>query len=138
MPCRVCSVAAMIVSGDEKQMPPTNFFTSKVESDEADIFEGDEAEDGASEAEREEITETWNRREIKDCPDLLQLAKTVLPTTTLQIHYRSTYRELIQFSNAAFYENGLSVPARHPASEIRRVRPIELVRANGIYEEQTN
>ncbi len=129
---------AMIVSGDEKQMPPTNFFTSKVESDEADIFEGDEAEDGASDAEREEIAETWNRREIKDCPDLLQLAKTVLPTTTLQIHYRSIYRELIQFSNAAFYENGLSVPARHPDAEIRRSPPIQMVRVEGIYSEQTN
>lgn len=125
----------MIVSGDEKQMPPTNFFASKVENDEAEVFEGD---DDADEAEREEAIETWNRREIKDCPDLLQLAKTVLPSTTLQIHYRSAYRELIQFSNAAFYQDRLSVPARHPDAEIRRVRPIAMVRAEGVYEKQTN
>lgn len=128
----------MIVSGDEKQMPPTNFFSSKIENDEAEIFEGDDRDDETDEAVREEVAETWNRREIKDCPDLLQLAKTVLPSTTLQIHYRSAYRELIQFSNAAFYANRLSVPARHPDAEIRRVRPIAMVRADGLYENQTN
>lgn len=128
----------MIVSGDEKQMPPTAFFTSRVESDEAQVYEGQESEDELGEEEREQVTETWNRREIKDCPDLLQLAKTVLPSTTLQIHYRSVYRELIQFSNASFYVNRLSVPARHPADEILRVRPIEVIRADGIYEDQTN
>ena len=129
---------AVIVSGDEKQMPPTNFFASRVESDEAEVFEGHEAEEGADEEEREAVAETWNRREIKDCPDLLQLAKTVIPSTTLQIHYRSVYRELIQFSNASFYVNRLSVPARHPADEIRRVRPIQVIQADGIYEAQTN
>jgi hypothetical protein len=129
---------AMIVSGDEKQMPPTNFFASRVESDEAEVFEGHESEEDAGEEEREAVAETWNRREIKDCPDLLQLAKTVIPSTTLQIHYRSVYRELIQFSNASFYVNRLSVPARHPADEIRRVRPIDVIRADGIYEAQTN
>ncbi len=129
---------SMIVSGDEKQMPPTNFFSSKAESDEAEVFEGDEADEGIDEVEREALVETWNRREIKDCPDLLQLAKTVLPSTTLQIHYRSLYRELIEFSNPAFYGGRLSVPARHPDAEIRRIRPIELVRVDGSYMDQTN
>ena len=128
----------MVVSGDEKQMPPTAFFSSRVESDEAEVFEGDGVDDEVDEAERDAVAETWNRREIKDCPDLLQLAKTVLPPTTLQIHYRSSYRELIQFSNAAFYANRLSVPARHPADEVRRKRPIEVIRADGVYEDQTN
>ncbi len=129
---------AVIVSGDEKQMPPTAFFASRVENDEADIFEGDDAEDRLSEEERAEVTESWNRREIKDCPDLLQLAKSVLPTATLQVHYRSAYRELISFSNAAFYSNGLSVPVRHPDEEVKRAKPIEVIRADGVYLDQTN
>lgn len=128
----------MIVSGDEKQMPPTAFYASRVENDEAQVYDGDDLSDELGEEEQEAVTETWSRREIKDCPDLLQLAKTVLPSTTLQIHYRSSYRELIQFSNAAFYGNRLSVPARHPADEVRRVRPIEMIRAEGVYEDQTN
>lgn len=129
---------AMVVSGDEKQMPPTAFFSSRVESDETEVFEGQAAEEDVPEDQREAVEETWNRREIKDCPDLLQLAKTVLPSTTLQIHYRSAYRELIQFSNASFYVNQLSVPARHPADEIRRKRPVELIRVDGTYVDQTN
>jgi primosomal replication protein N'' len=129
---------SMIVSGDEKQMPPTAFFTSRVENDEADMFEPDEFEEGLTEQAREEASDTWNRREIKDCPDLLQLAKSVLPTATLQIHYRSAYRELISFSNASFYGNHLSVPVRHPDAEVQRVRPLEVIRADGVYEDQTN
>jgi len=127
-----------IVSGDEKQMPPTAFFSSKVENDEVDVFDGDEPDEDASEEERDTYDETWNRREIKDCPDLLQLARSVLPTTMLQVHYRSEYRELIGFSNASFYGGRLNVPARHPDTEIRRARPIEMVRVNGVYQNQTN
>jgi hypothetical protein len=129
---------AVIVSGDEKQMPPTSFFSSRVENDEADIFEGEEEEDALTDEARAEVSENWNRREIKDCPDLLQLAKSVLPTTTLQIHYRSAYRELISFSNASFYTNRLSVPVRHPDDEVRRIKPIEMIRADGVYQDQTN
>ncbi|QOZ38371.1 histidine kinase [Bradyrhizobium sp. CCBAU 53421] len=128
----------VVVSGDEKQMPPTSFFASKVENDEAAIFDGEEPEEGASEEEREAFAETWNRREIKDCPDLLQLARSVLRTRTLQVHYRSKYRELISFSNASFYANTLSVPVRHPQETIRRLKPIEVVRSGDTYKSQTN
>lgn len=130
--------ATVVVSGDEKQMPPTSFFSSRIENDEADIVDDDESEDAVTDAIRDELAEAWDRREIKDCPDLLQLAKTILPTTTLEIHYRSVYRELISFSNASFYANRLSVPARHPDAEVRRVRPIEVIRVDGVYADQTN
>lgn len=127
-----------IVSGDEKQMPPTAFFSSKIESDEAESFDGEEPDQEASQEERDDYDETWNRREIKDCPDLLQLARTHLPNRSLQIHYRSAYRELIGFSNACFYGNELSVPVRHPLSTIRSVLPIEVIRTDSLYQDQTN
>jgi hypothetical protein len=38
----------VIVSGDEKQVPPTAFFASKVENDEAAIFDGEEPEEEAT------------------------------------------------------------------------------------------
>ncbi|WOH85450.1 AAA domain-containing protein [Bradyrhizobium sp. BEA-2-5] len=119
-------------------MPPTSFFASKVENDEAAIFDGEEPEEGATEEERDAFAETWNRREIKDCPDLLQLSRSVLQTRTLQVHYRSKYRELISFSNASFYGNGLSVPVRHPEEITRKLKPIEVVRSDGMYKSQTN
>jgi primosomal replication protein N'' len=127
-----------VVSGDEKQMPPTAFFASKIESDEANAFDGELPDEDASPEEKDAFEETWNRREIKDCPDLLQLARANLPNTRLQIHYRSSYRELIGYSNAAFYANDLSVPVRHPEDIVRAAKPIEVVRVDGVYKEQTN
>jgi hypothetical protein len=130
----------LIVSGDEKQLPPSSFFNIRYESDEEDFdddwLESDSGEMDAATLHRRE--ELLNRREVKDCDDLLALAQTVLPTATLNIHYRSKYRQLIDFSNCAFYGNRLSVPARHPNSEIQRVRPIELVRIDSPYINQTN
>ncbi len=129
---------SMVISGDEKQMPPTSFFSSRLESDEEDAVDAEEFEDQLTDEARGQLAEKWNRREIKDCPDLLELAKSILPTTTLQIHYRSSYRELVAFSNAAFYKDQLNIPVRHPDDEVRRVRPIEVVRADGVYQNQTN
>ncbi len=127
-----------IVSGDEKQMPPTAFFSSRADSDETEVFDGEQPGETTTGDERERFEDTWNRREIKDCPDLLQLARSALPVATLQIHYRSAYRELIGYSNAAFYENNLSVPVRHPDAMVREVKPLELIQVNGRYEQQTN
>ena len=127
-----------VVSGDEKQMPPTAFFASKVESDEGNAFDGELPDEDATAEEKDAFEETWNRREIKDCPDLLLLARSNLPNVRLQIHYRSSFRELISYSNAAFYANDLSVPVRHPEEIVRAARPIELVRVDGVYTEQTN
>jgi len=127
-----------VVSGDEKQMPPTAFFSSRVENDEADVYESDEDEETLTDQERVELVESWDRREIKDCTNLLQLAKECLPSTTLKIHYRSAFRELISFSNASFYDSRLQIPVRHPDEVVRQVRPIEVIRIDGIYSNQTN
>lgn len=125
-----------VVAGDDKQMPPTSFFSGRIAEDEEDPDDG--LEDAATEAERSALEDAWNRRDVTGCPDLLQLARGCLPATTLQIHYRSAYRELIGFSNGAFYRNGLSVPARHPDDEVRRAKPLEVLRVDGTYEAQTN
>jgi primosomal replication protein N'' len=129
---------AAVVSGDEKQMPPAAFFSARADIDETPADETpDMLDECAAEPDPARI-EAWDQREIKDCPDLLQLARAVLPRTTLRIHYRSVYRELIAFSNAAFYENALHVPARHPEARIRAHAPVELIRVDGLYQEQTN
>jgi DNA polymerase III delta prime subunit len=126
-----------VISGDEKQMPPSSFFASRVDGDEDDDNEPGNLED-ITDAERAANEESWNRRDVQSCPDLLQLGRSVLPTAMLQIHYRSAYRELIGYSNGAFYKNNLNVPARHPDDEVRRAKPIEVVRVDGVYRAQTN
>lgn len=126
-----------IVSGDEKQMPPPNFFASRAENDDA-YNDDEEIDDTLPQAERDRIEESLNRREIKDCPDLLNLASSVLPSRSLQIHYRSEFRELIAFSNSAFYSGTLSIPSKHPANVVKTVRPIEVINVNSVYDKQVN
>jgi primosomal replication protein N'' len=128
----------VIVSGDEKQMPPSSFFLSKIESDEYGTEDLDDLEEAANENERSEYADNWNRREIKDYRDLLSLSRSVLPRSMLQIHYRSRYRQLIAFSNAAYYEGKLHVPVQHSISESKAARPIEVHHVAGQYVAQVN
>lgn len=128
----------VIVSGDEKQMPPSSFFLSKLESDEDSVEDLDELDDTATDHERTEYTENWNRREIKDYRDLLSLSRSVLPRSMLEIHYRSQYRQLIAFSNAAYYEGKLHIPVQHSVSDSKAARPIEVHQVGGQYVSQVN
>jgi len=98
----------------------------------------EELDEDASEAEVSLQRDAWDRREVKDCPDLLALSKTALPTSTLQIHYRSAYRALIDFSNFAYYGGKLHVPAMHPEEIVVREKPLQVHQVNGVYYEQTN
>jgi primosomal replication protein N'' len=126
----------VVVSGDEKQLPPTAFFAARSGSD--DEADGDVFRDDLDEEQRNEAEEAWNRREIQDCPNLLDLSKVVLPSEQLQVHYRSQFRELISFSNAGFYAGSLSVPVRHPLAEVDVHRPLVVEHVGGRYEKRTN
>lgn len=130
-----------LISGDTKQLPPTAFFGAAVGDEDDDEFLIDAAvgEDADAEtAERRRQEQALNRRHVKDCQDLLALSQGVLTERSLTIHYRSAYRELIEFSNAAFYAGQLNIPVNHPEAEIVRYRPIDVVRVDGTYRNQTN
>jgi primosomal replication protein N'' len=128
----------IVISGDEKQLPPTRFFSSGFADDgDEEISLDEEAEDPDVIAEVQNAVET--RRQVKDCGDLLQLASAAgLTHVSLDIHYRSRFRPLIAHSNAAFYQNKLSIPVLHPADEIRRIRPLQVETINGVYANQSN
>ncbi len=66
----------LIVVGDSKQMPPSNFFNATVEDEESD--------------------ET-------DFESVLDLAAASLPDKRLKWHYRSNHEQLIDFSNRNYY-----------------------------------
>lgn len=74
----------LIVVGDSKQMPPSNFFNSV-----ADLDNEDEDDD------------------ITDFESILDLCSTSFPQRRLKWHYRSRFEQLISFSNKNFYENDL-------------------------------
>jgi len=74
----------LIVAGDEKQLPPTNFFNR------ADVESEDEEED------------------IGDYESILSLCKSInMPAKQLKWHYRSRREPLIAFSNRHFYNDNL-------------------------------
>jgi hypothetical protein len=127
----------VVVAGDERQMPPAGFFQKQGEPEDEDP-ELETPEAAASDSELEALERRENRRDITQCDSLLKLAKLALPRHKLQIHYRSRFRELIEFSNAAFYRNDLHIPVRHPESLVKTRRPIELVQVDGCYKNRQN
>jgi superfamily I DNA and/or RNA helicase/predicted DNA-binding WGR domain protein len=81
-----------IIVGDEKQMPPTDFFSARSE-DPDDLARIDD-EDG----------DEWLNH---DADSLLVQGTRKLNSVLLSWHYRSHYETLISFSNHAFYEGNL-------------------------------
>ena len=75
----------LIVVGDSRQMPPSNFFNSSVDIDDDDEEVGD----------------------INDFDSILDICSSVFTTERLAWHYRSHYEQLIAFSNFNFYNNTL-------------------------------
>lgn len=74
----------LIVVGDSKQMPPSNFFTTTLE------VEGDKELD-----------------DVTDFESILDMCAPSMPQSSLQWHYRSRYEQLIAFSNRNFYGGSL-------------------------------
>ena len=75
----------LIVVGDSKQMPPSNFFNTSAEVEEDDEETGD----------------------VTDFESILDLCSSSLKRCRLRWHYRSRYEQLIAFSNKNFYDNDL-------------------------------
>lgn len=75
----------LIVVGDSKQMPPSNFFNASVETEDSDEETGD----------------------VADFESILDLCSTSMQQLRLRWHYRSRYEQLITFSNKNFYDSDL-------------------------------
>ena len=88
--------AAVILSGDQKQLPPTNFFDAVSTDDEEEWSE-----------------ETDDTKEFESILDHAK-ASGAFRSLTLRWHYRSRHEALIAFSNASFYGGKLiTFPSRH-------------------------
>ena len=80
----------VVIAGDSKQLPPTNFFAASTSN-------GDDDYDNEYEDEQED--------EIYD--SILEEAANILPNKRLLWHYRSKHENLIAFSNRNIYDNDL-------------------------------
>ena len=105
-----------IVSGDQQQMPPSDYFSSSNIEDEQD--------------EETLIDET----DYAFKESLLEFSIDIgFSNLHLDMHYRSKHPDLIAFSNAAFYKNRLV-----PLPPAENYVPIEFHNVKGLYENRTN
>ena len=74
-----------VVVGDSKQMPPSNFFKSVIDTDDEEEETGD----------------------VSDFESILDICKATMKQVRLRWHYRSRYEQLITFSNRNFYDGEL-------------------------------
>ncbi len=88
----VARAKQVVVVGDERQLPPTRFF-SKMTSSSAD--EDDDGQDGAQVSDIESILGLFSARG--------------LPEKMLRWHYRSRHQSLIAVSNSQFYDSKLFI-----------------------------
>ncbi|MFK3976464.1 DUF4011 domain-containing protein [Shewanella vesiculosa] len=93
----------VIIVGDPKQMPPTNFFSAQAANDEAD------------------------EEDLESILDQALAAR--LPLKRLMGHYRSRHETLIAFSNSKYYENSL---VTYPSSDTKESM-VTSHRVNGVY-----
>lgn len=88
----LCRAPQTIIVGDDKQMPPSNFFTAKAEDpDDLDV----QMQEGLEEILSNEVD------------SLLVQGARKLDSIMLGWHYRSRYETLISYSNHAFYNASL-------------------------------
>ncbi len=108
-----------IIVGDEKQMPPTDFFSSASRDNDPDDLDKTDDETG----------DEWLS---DDADSLLAQGARKLESTLLSWHYRSHYETLISYSNHAFYEGELlTIPDKtihhQEKAPIRASRPEDAV-----------
>lgn len=118
----------IIISGDEHQMPPSNYF--------AKIYEGEiENEEEIEEDENNYVIDKTSLDSIAlSCISLLEFATEFqFQTKHLNFHYRSKHPYLIDFSNYAFYRQRLK-----PLPNVHDYTPIKYINVNGIFENGVN
>jgi very-short-patch-repair endonuclease len=106
---------AMIVAGDQKQLPPTSFFEQSTEQD-----------------------DEWTEDSLAEFDSVLDLAKGsgAFRSLSLRWHYRSRHEDLIAFSNHRFYGGDL-VTFPSP-SQTSHDLGVELFEVEGVYRRGTS
>jgi very-short-patch-repair endonuclease len=117
----------IIISGDEHQMPPSNYFSSIFDGSLADVDDIDEESDiTIDDVDKDDI--------LLSSESLLEFAEQAsFESKFLEFHYRSRHPYLIDFSNFAFYKQRLK-----PLPATDDYIPIKYIQCEGTYAEHTN
>lgn len=102
----------IIVVGDSKQMPPSNFFTSSIDVD-------DEEDD----------------ENVSNFESILDKCSASFNQLRLKWHYRSRYEQLISFSNKNYYNNDL---VTFPSSSVdKKWIGVDYLFVDGVFDHKT-
>jgi hypothetical protein len=113
----------VVIAGDPRQLPPTRFFEQALAESET--------------VDAETVEEVFDEQQ-SEAEDLLSAALNLsVAESFLDVHYRSANSDLIEFSNGEYYNGRLQAVPGHPRARSLRA-PIELIRADGVYEERAN
>ena len=122
----------LVVSGDEKQLPPTSFFLNFSEAS----LDSESSDDESEELSDEQITDRALQKQVLSSKDLLTASEPFLRSSYLDMHYRSEHPALIEFSNYAFYGGRLQFPPAQALTDNNAA--IEYRDVSGVYENKTN
>ena len=101
----------VIIVGDSEQLPPTNFFTTTVASENLNSDDSDELYES-----------------------ILDKCTSIMPTLNLKWHYRSRHEDLISFSNKSIYRNLITIPS---AKQKTKDLGVEFIKVNNAYYERS-
>ena len=99
-----------LIAGDQQQMPPSNTFAFGSDDDDESV----DSEEVDELAPSPVVAAAEHEYRLLDAADRAVGANSP-SRRTLEIHYRSARKELIDFSNHAFYEGKLVIPSGNAA-----------------------
>jgi len=110
---------SVIVCGDSKQLRPTLFFESRYDESDEDVYLEVEQESALTEHSLLDYATTSNK----------------YISNMLSYHYRCYYKELINFSNYAFYDGKLTFASNSKGKELM---PLETINVDGVWDGEKN
>ncbi|GEM_PF-1146560 len=125
---------SVVVSGDQMQMPPSDFFSfgdgNANQTNDDDDNEDEEEPDDTPMADQNRLIPAQGEYCLLDAT-IYAVQRGAANNSLLQVHYRSESRELIDFSNHAFYESKLLIPPGNPILPPFLKRPIRFCAIDG-------
>lgn len=127
---------AAVISGDGMQMPPSDFFVSGAVD--WDLYEGAyDEDDELYVADKNRLIAAEGEHCLLDAAEYSVQAGSPNKKRLL-VHYRSERKELIDFSNAAFYDGELLIPTGNTKLPSFLHSPIVLKELQGKFEDGVN
>ena len=123
----------VVISGDKMQMPPSKHFMSSV----GDIESGDDEKKEDPIADTNRLIPADGEYSLLDAAEYAVLAGAP-NRKMLEVHYRSRAKELIDFSNRAFYDGKLQIPSDNSSLPAFLAPPITLNKVEGKFSNRVN